>query len=157
MALFLPGAGAGASAALVGLIFVSISISLSRILAVAHLPARAMEALLDLLQIFIVASLMLVPQPTHLAGIEIAVTALAIWVLVTTINLRSLRRAEGRHRARYLIRVRISHVVNLLYVGAGIAMAAVGPTGIYVLVPAVILSYLVAVIDAWVLLIEVNR
>jgi hypothetical protein len=36
----------GASAALVGLIFVSISISLSRILAVAHLPARAMEALL---------------------------------------------------------------------------------------------------------------
>src|ERR1700722_16901825 len=88
----------GASAALVGLIFVSISISLPRILAVAHLPARAVEALLDLLQIFIVASLMLVPQPTHMAGIEVAGTALAIWVLVTAVNLRSLRRAKGQYR-----------------------------------------------------------
>jgi len=89
-----------------------------------HLPAWAMEALLDLPRLFIVASLMLVPQPTHLAGIEIAVTALAIWALVTTVNLRSFRRAEGHYRARYFIRVRISHVVNLLYVGAGIVSIA---------------------------------
>jgi hypothetical protein len=36
-------------------------------------------------------------------------------------------------------------------------MTLLGAGGIYALVPAVILSYLAAILDAWVLLIEINR
>jgi modulator of FtsH protease len=147
----------GASAALVGLIFVSISISLTRILAAPHLPGRALQALIDLFQIFVAASLMLVPQAARTAGIEILTISLAIWGVILVLNLRTMRRATERHRRRLTIRIAMSQVNAMLYLGAGIAMLAYGADGIFVLVPAVIFSYLVAIIDAWVLLIEINR
>ena len=147
----------GASAALVGLIFVSISISLTRILAAPHLPGRALHALIDLFQIFVAASLMLVPQAVRTAGIEITATSLALWTVILVLNLRTMHRVTAPHRRRMAIRTGLSQVTAMLYVGAGIAMLAYGVDGIFVLVPAVIVSYLVAIIDAWVLLIEINR
>jgi hypothetical protein len=148
----------GASAALAGLIFVSISISLTRILAAPHLPGRALQALVDLFQIFVAASLMLVPQAVRTAGIEILTISLAIWSVILMLNLRTVRRAPAMpHRRRLAIRIGLSQVTAMLYIGAGIAMLVYGADGIFVLVPAMIFSYLVAIIDAWVLLIEINR
>jgi hypothetical protein len=147
----------GASAALVGLIIVSISISLGKIIALPHLPGRAMQALVDLLQIFVAASLMLVPQPAEAAGIEILTASLLVWSLMLLLNLKVLRAATAHHRRRLAIRISLGQVSALLYVGSGIAILIYQSGGIYVLVPAMILSYAIAIIDAWVLLIEINR
>jgi hypothetical protein len=45
----------------------------------------------------------------------------------------------------------------LLYVIAGGLVVAHGVNGFYWLVPAIIFSFAVAILDAWVLLIEINR
>ena len=45
----------------------------------------------------------------------------------------------------------------LPYVFAGIAILAFGVDGIYILVPAVVISFLKSIIDAWILLVEINR
>ena len=59
----------GASAALAGLVFVGVSINLTKIMSVADLPARALEAVVVLLSVLIESSLLLVPgQPTVLEG-----------------------------------------------------------------------------------------
>ncbi len=75
-------AEAGAAAALAGLLFVAISINLTRILEFRHLPTRAIEALLALLSVLVVATFALVPaQSTRAYASEIGGTGLVIWVV----------------------------------------------------------------------------
>ena len=51
----------------------------------------------------------------------------------------------------------ISQAAALLFVVGAVATLAFGLVGIYWLAPAIICSYLIALLDAWVLLIEINR
>src|SRR3984885_362785 len=69
---------AGAAATLTGLVFVAVSINLTRILSVPGLPGRAFDALLQLLQVFFIASLALVP---HQSAVLLATEILVIAVL----------------------------------------------------------------------------
>lgn len=148
----------GASAALAGLVFVSVSISLPKILAQATLPRRAFQALAVLVQILITASLALVPgQPLMLLGIEILALGLAVWIMVAAFDLRLLRSASGEYRKRTALRMVLSELTAGLYVVAGIVLAIEGGQGFYWLVPAILLAFVVAMIDAWVLLVEINR
>lgn len=148
----------GASAALTGLVFVSVSISLSKILASPHLPDRAFQALVVLLQILVISSLMLVPsQMTSTLGIEVLAIAIAIWIMVVTFDIRSLRIAGSEYWQRAAFRMVLSQIAALLYVIAGGVIVSEGSIGIYLLVPAIICSYVVALVDAWVLLVEINR
>lgn len=146
----------GASAALAGLIFVSVSLSLSKIIASAHLPARAFQALIVLLEILIVSSLSIVPQPIRDLGVETLVIGGAIWALVIVFDRRALAAAGTEYRRRALLRMLLSQTAAALFVVAGIVTLA-NPGGIYWLVPAIILTYLIALLDAWVLLVEINR
>jgi len=82
----------GATAALEGLVIVAVSINLKQILAYAHLPGRAVEALVLLLGAMVIASLALIPgQTSHLLGIEIL--AVQACVLLTSI-VQSVRSAR---------------------------------------------------------------
>ena len=146
----------GASAALAGLIFVSVSLSLAKIIALPHLPARAFQALVVLLEILILASLAMVPQPVTTLGVEVLVIGGFVWGLVLYFDRLTLRAAGSEYRGRALSRMALSQIAALLYVIAGIAMLA-GSGGFYWLVPAIICSYLIAMLDAWVLLVEINR
>lgn len=148
----------GASAALAGLIFVSVSISLAKILALAQLPGRALQALVVLLQILVIASLMLVPgQPLRLIGAEVLAIGLAVWTMVVIFDLRTLRSAGSNYRRRAVCRTVLSQSAALLYVVAGGLIVAIGIQGVYWLVPAIIFSFAIALVDAWVLLVEINR
>jgi hypothetical protein len=141
---------------LAGLIFVSVSLSLARIIASAHLPTRAFQALIVLLEILTIASLAIVPQPRVVLGGEVLVIGGAIWALVLRSDRQSLMSAGIDYRRRALARMTLSQTAALLYVIAGVVLLASG-TGLYWLVPAILGSYLVAMLDAWVLLVEINR
>ncbi len=148
----------GASAALAGLIFVSVSISLTKILASAHLPDRAFQALVVLMQILVVASLMLVPgQSIRLVGGEVLAIGLGVWILVAVFDTRSMRDAGAAYRWRAALRTAVSQAAAVPYLAAGGVMAAGADGGVYWLVPAIIFSFVIAMVDAWVLLVEINR
>jgi hypothetical protein len=56
-----------------------------------------------------------------------------------------------------VLRVALGQVATLPFVAAGIAVLAGGLGGLYWLVAGTVFSVLVALFDAWVLLIEINR
>ena len=157
-------ATAGAAAVLAGLVFVGVSINLGMIVSnpTYGLTGRALEALVWLVAVLIVTLLLLVPgQGTVLAGVEILAVGAADWAAVVAIQLLHLKRNWGsleadlrRHSA---VRVVLGQVATLPFVVAGVAVLSWGVGGLYWLVAAVVLSLLVAVVDAWVLLVEIQR
>ena len=147
----------GASAALAGLIFVAVSLNLAKVLALSHLPKRAFQALMVLMEILIVSSLAIVPQPLPWFGGEAILISLPIWVAVIVFDAQTLVIAGKDYRRRSIQRMAISQAAALLFVVGAVATLAFGLVGVYWLVPAIICSYLIALLDAWVLLIEINR
>ena len=117
----------GAAAALGGLVFVGLSLNLKKILSYAWLPGRALLALMVLMAILVISSFMLMPGQS--------LTALGIEIA-----------AVG---------------VLLFFFGSGIVGGALllfgMESGFYWIAAGVIVSFIKAVIDAWVLLVEINR
>ena len=148
----------GASAALVGLIFVGVSINLTRIISLPGLPNRAFLALIILLTILVVSSLLLVPgQPLTLVGIEVLVVGLIIWITATMLDVNILQTKKSQYRVPYLLNMALTQFAVLPYVVAGIIVLTRGADGLYWLVPAIVISFIKAILDAWVLLVEINR
>jgi modulator of FtsH protease len=148
----------GASAALLGLLFVSVSINLSRILSFSPLPSRAFGALMILLVVLIISSLQLVPaQPNWLIGAEILIVGICAWVVIIRIDSGIIRSAKPDHLPRSLSLIALNQTSLILYIAAGVATLVVGKVGLYLLVPAIVASFIKATLDAWVLLVEINR
>ena len=151
-------AEAGASAALAGLIFVAVSINLNRIINYPRLVTRAFQSLALLVTILITASLMLVPgQSFTVVGIEILVVGVVIWLLNIYLDIRNFRQTDPQYRRAYSANILMGQLATLPYLIAGISILTTGEGGIYWLVPALIFSVLQAILDSWVLLIEINR
>jgi modulator of FtsH protease len=150
---------AGAAAALAGLIFVGVSINLTRILAFARLPDRALQAIILMLTILVISVLCLVPaQPGLLLGLELLAVGIITWVIVFGLDLRILRLTDKKYRNSFLRSMLLTEAAVLPYIVAGAVVLAEGSaTGLYWVVPAVIVSFIKAVFDAWVLLVEINR
>lgn len=148
----------GASAALGGLLFVSISINLDRILAFPHLPNRAMLAILLLLGVLIVSALMLVPGlPLGVAGGVTLAIALLVFGVGTYIEVRAARSQEDGKRAAFAVNV-VLFVAAVVPYGIGGILLLLGDTGgVYWIAAAILFSIIKAVLDAWVLLVEIHR
>lgn len=148
----------GASASLAGLIFVGLSINISKIIGAPRLPARAIQALMVLLMVFVVSLLLLVPGQSILAlGIEVAAVGVTGWAANTRFDIINYRATDKKFQRSYFGIAFLDQTSLLFYIIAGVATVFIGQSGIYLLVPATILSFLKAVIDAWVLLVEINR
>lgn len=148
----------GASAALAGLIFVGVSINMSRILSVRRLPERALQALIVLIVVLLTSSVLLVPgQPVQAAGVEVLLIGGVAWAFNLSIDLKSLQAMKGEYYGRYLNNTVLGQIALLPYVVGGILIAAFGGVGVYLLVPGVLLCFLKGLLDAWVLLVEINR
>ena len=148
----------GASAALVGLIFVGVSINLTRIISLPGLPNRALLALILLLTILVVSSLLLVPgQTLTFVGIEVLIVGLVVWTIATSLDVTILRKKEPDYRLPYVLNMALSQFAVLPYVIAGIIVLTLGAGGLYWIVPAIVVSFIKAILDAWVLLVEINR
>ena len=148
----------GASAALTGLILVGLSLNLNKILEHPALPGRAFQALFVLLSVVIVTTLMLLPNLTLTAiGIELLVAGLALWIAMIVLDVDTYRKTERQYRGSQLHSTVFGQLAMLSYVVGGVWVLSSGAGGLYWLAPAVLLSFVKAMLDAWVLLIEINR
>jgi hypothetical protein len=151
-------AEAGASAALAGLLFVAISINLERILQGAGLPGRAGEAMVLLVAVLGVSTLVLAPgQPRTALGAELLVAGLVAWSILVMIHLRAVRSRVGPSSGALAGRIVVVQVAVLPLLVAGLSLLLGAGGGLYWLVPGVLFCLVVAVLDAWALLIEILR
>jgi hypothetical protein len=151
-------AQAGASAALLGLVFVSLSISLPRITASKHLPNRALESLIVLLLGLIAASLGLAPgQAAGAFGVELLAIVSLVWAAVSWLHRASHRTIPAEYRRRGRAALLLAQGVMAIWWIAALALSLFGARAAGLLAPAFLLGYVLAMVDAWVLLVEVNR
>jgi hypothetical protein len=148
------------AATLTGLVFVAVSINLATILKSPGLPGRAAESLAQFLQVFFISTLMLIPGQTSVAlAAEIGVVALLCWALqfASLMNYAWSRSRSGHPKWWLLVRVVQTHLGSVPLFIAAIYLLLGSATGFYWLVPGFILSFLAGVMNAWILLIEINR
>jgi hypothetical protein len=157
-------AAAGAAAVLSGLVFVGVSINLETIMSDPSygLAGRALEALVLLVAVLIVTLLLLVPsQRMVLAGAEVLAVGVLDWAVVVIIQLLALRNwrssLDPAFRRHLVPRVALCQIATLPILAAGVGVMGWGQGGLYWLVVGVVLSISVAVLDAWVLLVEIHR
>ena len=149
---------AGASAALLGLVFVSLSINSGFIVASKHLPNRAVEALVILFLNLAFSSLCLVPgQAERMPAIETLCLIGLVWVIVSVLHHHTIRNIEPEYRHHAWANMAIGQFVALSWFLGGLALWFQGEAGVGWLVPSIMLSYALALLNAWVLLVEINR
>jgi hypothetical protein len=146
----------GASAALTGLLFVAISINLTHILKYPRLPGRAAATLTILLSALLVAAFVLAPgQSDRVLGAEIAVTGAVVAFLAVRFSIR--RREPNDPISWKLEPFLLLQLPGLAFLAGGLSLVVGGGGGFYWALGATILAFLVAAINAWVLLVEILR
>jgi modulator of FtsH protease len=146
----------GAAAALTGLLFVAISINLDQVLKYPGLPGRAAGTLGMLVSALIASGCALAPgQSDRALGIEIAAVGTVVAVQAAWVSRGS--RAPGDP-----VSWRIEHLVTLLLpsvglIVGGVTVAVAGSGGLYWVFGAILLAFVSASINAWVLLVEIKR
>jgi hypothetical protein len=151
-------ASAGALAALAGLVIVAVSVNVKAILKYPALPERTAATIgLLVLTLVSVSAGLIKTQPLRALGAELLAFALLGWIP----QLLSVRAAghitpqpPWPRRAFALLS---GQVVVILVLAAGILLAAADPSGYYLVAAAVISGYVVAILNAWVLLVEILR
>jgi modulator of FtsH protease len=152
-------AAAGAAAALAGLIFVALSVNIARILEFSQLPARAAAAMGALMQILTSSLAALAPQPTTWLGAEtLALTALA-WLLQldSARQSRAATRKHDRPAHEFVVEMIMSQAQMVPYAVGGALLALGLSGGVGWLAAGAVLVFMLAVINAWVLLVEILR
>jgi hypothetical protein len=151
-------ASGGAAAALTGLIFVAVSINLSKILSIPHLPARALESLVILMNILFVSLFCLVPgQTLRQLGMEIAGLGVLFWGVTLWIDVGILLQKMREYLFHHVRNLVFSQLSMVPYIVSGLLVFNGHAGGLYWLIPGIFFSFLKALTDAWVMLVEINR
>jgi len=147
----------GAAGALAGLVFVGVSLNYKKILSLPQLPNRALEALILLLANLLTSSLFLTPQNVRVIGAETLALGLIVLVTVVRLNVQNLRVTEPAFLRPNILLGLIGSATTAFFPAGGAAVLICGEVGLFVLLPGILLSYAVALLNAWVLTIEINR
>ena len=148
----------GASAALTGLLFVAVSINLPKIVALPLLTARAAKALSTLVGVLLVATLGMVPgQSPASLGLELTVVGTLVWIVITLSYGASSRNNQYITRPQKIFHALLAQSSAIPGVLCGVSLTLHRGGGLYWLVPGILLSFVAALFDTWVLLIEILR
>jgi len=148
----------GAAAALAGLIFVGVSLNLKQILSVNHLPGRALGSLILLINILLVSTFCLIPgQTLSQLGGDILIPVLITYTITLRNDIVMYRVLEQQYRGYFFQNLIATQVAMLPYFVACALLLAKSTEGFYWLVAAVTCSFVKSMLDAWVLLVEINR
>lgn len=148
----------GASAALLGLLFVGVSLNLAKILTYPQLPGRAFLALLLLLGVLIVGMLLLIPQQSmSVMALEVLVVGVALAFVGVRVEVRTFSSREHQTTAALTGNLLMLAAAIVPYFVSGALLATGNFSGMNWLAVAAVFSTLKATLDAWVLLVEINR
>jgi hypothetical protein len=157
------GAHVAASAALLGLVFVGLTINLREVVGSRLLVNRAAEAVILLGIALLTSSAVLTPgQSRDALSAELIVLGVATLGIVWMLQLRITMQPQdpgkgGPPPVSVLVRRILGLGAPVLLVLAGVTLAATAGGGLYWWSVAVLVSYVGALTDAWVLLIEILR
>ena len=152
-------AAAGAAAALAGLIFVSISVNIAQILRFDHLPDRAAATLASLMLILAVSLAALAPQPPLALGLEVLAFALFVGALQVRSGVAGLRSGlrDGRPAVESAFELATGFVQTLPFLVGGAMLVAGSGGAVYWLAGGALTVFVLSVVNAWVLLVEILR
>ncbi len=148
----------GAASALAGLVFVALSINLTKIIASPGLPSRAGETLI-VLSAALLTSLMLAmpPQPDLALGLELAVVGGLGWLVPAWFQAQTIRKHTYVSGLQLAGRMFL-HATSMLAIVAAGLMLAIGASGAaYWLAAGVLIALVVGLLNAWILLVEIER
>lgn len=149
---------AGCASTLTGLIFVAVSLSLKVMLAVPGLATRALQPLVLLVTVLLVATLCLVPdQSAPAVGREVLGLGFVAGLGTVWLNWHMVRATPRPYRPYAWTNVVFSQLTVWLYLVAGGWLLVFGFGGLHYVVAAVSLSLVKAGVDAWIVLVEINR
>lgn len=148
---------AGAAAALAGLLFVAMSINVREILSFPWLPARAASTVALLVGALVAAAVALVPDLTDLElGLVLLLVSGFTWSVVLVLHLRWRRKAPDSPNPKWVMLL-LDQVATLPGLIGAVIIAAGSTSGLYWLAAGILVSFVVAVVNAWVLLVEILR
>jgi hypothetical protein len=151
-------AEAGASATLTGLIFVAVSINLSKIVAMRLLIARAAKALFTLIGVLLASTLCMAPgQSPKSLGWELSVTGVIVWLLTSICYQAATRHNQYVELPQKIYQLVLTELSALPFIAGGVTLILGAGGGLYWLLAGTVFSFVAALLDAWVLLIEIHR
>jgi modulator of FtsH protease len=149
---------AGSAATLTGLVFVALSVNLPKIMAFPGLPGRAAESMLQFLEVFLIATVALVPgQDDRTLAIEFIAIGFALWLAQIAGQIRYLRLRTGHPWSWFLYRAVFGQLATVPFCVVGIALLTGAPNAFYWLVPGFVFSFIAGGVSSWVLLVEIQR
>ncbi len=151
-------AQAGAAAALSGLVFVGLSINLDRIIKLPSIVSRAAAAILLLLNVLLISSLLLVPHESlRFLSLQVLIVGGLVWAVVTWLSVASLRGLEDKYRHNVITMAALRQVAMIPLLIGGLLLFTTSLNGMYWLVWAFTLTFIVTMAEAWVILVEIDR
>lgn len=151
-------ASAGAAAALAGLLIVAMSVNIQVIISIPSMSSRAGTAIASLILIVVVSTCALIPeQPALVLGLEVLIASAATLAVAVDSAVRIVRVGKTASRASALVKGGIAAVPVLLFLVGGGLLCAGMAAGLYWAAAGIATVFIVSVLNAWVLLVEVLR
>jgi hypothetical protein len=149
---------AGGAATLTGLVFVAFSLNQSKIMTYPGLPGRALESLLQFLEVFLISTVALIPrQPERILAMEVLFIGIVLWIAQVFGLVGYLRLRAGHPLWWFLLRAVLSQFAAVPFLVAGISLLMGAQGALYWLAPGFVFSFLAGIVSAWVLLVEILR
>ena len=146
----------GAAAALAGLLVVATSINIARIVRYPTVVSRLLDSLILFTGVLFAGSVMLVPgQGNRALGVELAGIGVAMGLIIAATQ--RLPVVEESYRRRATVTIVLAYLAVAIVVLAGVMTALDVAGGLHWLVPGVLLSFGVGLVNAWVALVEILR
>ncbi len=149
---------AGVGAALAGLIIVAITVTIKEILASKALPSRAAATIASLVLVVVASGLMLVPRQSATAlGVELVIAGVFVVLIQAVSLMRIFDERPLRPAAENAVKI-VLGVAQILpfMIGAVLVLLAL-PAGVYWIALGMLVTIACATMNAWVLLVEVQR
>ncbi|HEY0260726.1 MAG TPA: hypothetical protein VGC18_12855 [Lacisediminihabitans sp.] len=150
---------AGAAAALAGLIIVAMSVTIKEIIASRTLPSRAGATVSSMVLILVLAILGLMPHQTDVVlGLEIVLASAIALLPVLLMSHRVITdRTYAAGVATRVSRVAIGVIPVALALAGGVVVIAGSSAGLFLVAAAMVLVFVTSMLNAWVLLVEIQR
>jgi hypothetical protein len=151
-------ATAGAVGALAGLVFVALSINLAKIIEISGIASRAAETVVLLAGSLIATLMLLVPSESpRVAGWMLLAVGVPMAFGPGFVQIAQLRSGNYFKLRHAWARLTLHQISTLPFVIAGLSLLGVLPGGMMWFAVGIALAIALALINAWVLLVEILR